>query len=184
MMSNRWVLAAAAAFGLGLLTLPAISTHRDVPGESPAAAAAAASGCDAKAAPAKLNATLKDMHGKDVRLADYKGKVLLLNFWATWCGPCKIEIPAFVELQQKYGAKGLVILGISIDDTPAELRPFAEAMTINYPLLMMTEEVENAYGPIWAVPTTFLVTREGVVCRKHLGPATKAQFEAEIKPLL
>jgi cytochrome c biogenesis protein CcmG/thiol:disulfide interchange protein DsbE len=178
MKTTQWMIAGASASALALLTLPALPTL-------PAMGARASdSACAADAAPAKLDFTLKDMTGADVRLADHRGKVVLLNFWATWCGPCRVEIPAFVELQEKYRDKGLSILGVSIDDTPDQLKPFADQMKINYPLLMLQSDVEEAYGPLWAVPTTFVIGRNGSICGKHIGPATREQLESEIKALL
>jgi cytochrome c biogenesis protein CcmG/thiol:disulfide interchange protein DsbE len=170
----QWLIAGGSACGLALLTLPML----------PSTSVGAGPSCATDAPPAKLDFTLRDMNGADVRLADHRGKVILLNFWATWCGPCRVEIPAFVELQQQYRDKGLSVLGVSIDDTPDQLKPFAEKMKINYPLLLLQTDVEDAYGPLWAVPTTFVIGRDGSVCNKHIGPATREQLEAEIKALL
>jgi cytochrome c biogenesis protein CcmG/thiol:disulfide interchange protein DsbE len=117
-------------------------------------------------------------------MADYKGKVVLLNFWATWCGPCKVEIPAFVELYDKYKDKGLVIVGISVDDSPEQLQAFMKEFHMNYPVLQMHPDVETAYGPFYGYPTSFFIARDGSICKKHLGPATREQFEQEIKALL
>jgi cytochrome c biogenesis protein CcmG/thiol:disulfide interchange protein DsbE len=124
------------------------------------------------------------MNNKPVNLADYKGKVVLLNFWATWCGPCKQEIPAFVELYDQYKDKGFVVLGVSIDDSPEQLRAFTHEWRMQYPVLQMQSDIESAYGPFFGVPTSFFLARDGSICTKHLGPATKEQFEREIKALL
>ncbi len=142
--------------------------------------------CSPSAPRADLDFTLKDMNGRDVRLEDYKGKVVLLNFWATWCGPCRIEIPWFVDLQEHYRDRGLRVVGISVDDPPAELAPFAHELGINYPILVGRdrEDVQKAFGPIFAVPITVLIGRDGRVCVKHVGPVSKAQFESEIRALL
>ncbi len=116
MSSRRWMLAAAGAVALGLSAIPLISGHG--PEATPAAAPSETAGlaaCDGKGRRAP-DFTLKDMNGKDVRLTHYKGKVVLINFWATWCGPCKYEIPLFVDLQNRYGSQGLSFLGISVDD--------------------------------------------------------------------
>jgi thiol-disulfide isomerase/thioredoxin len=117
-------------------------------------------------------------------MADYKGKVVIVNFWATWCGPCKIEIPDFVKLYSEYKDKGLVIVGISIDDSPEQLQSFMQEFKMNYPVLQMTPEIESAWGPFYGYPTSFVVARDGSICTKHLGPATKETFEREIKALL
>ena len=142
--------------------------------------------CMADAKPAKLDFTMKDLDGKDVSLSSFKGKVILLNFWATWCGPCKAEIPAFVELQNQYGKDGLVILGYSVDDEAPKARAFANEYKMNYPVLLGLgrEDVQEAYGPIWGIPASFIISRDGRVCQKHLGIAPKAVFEKEIKALL
>jgi len=143
-------------------------------------------GCDAAARPANMAFVVKDMNGVDVRFADYKGKVVLLNFWATWCGPCKTEIPWFTQLQEKYRPAGLQVLGFSVDDPPEKLKPYAAQFHINYPLLQGTghDDVQDAFGPIWGVPMTFLISRDGRLCRKYRGIASKEDLERDIKPLL
>ena len=142
--------------------------------------------CMANAKPANLDFTMKDLDGKDVSLSSYKGKVILLNFWATWCGPCKAEIPGFVELQDQYGKDGLVVVGYSVDDEAPKARAFADEYKMNYPVLLGLgrEDVQEAYGPIWGIPASFIISRDGRVCQKHLGIAPKAVFEKEIKALL
>lgn len=136
-----------------------------------------------KAAP--LHFTLKDMNGVDVKLAAFKGKVILLNFWATWCGPCKAEIPSLVELQEQYG-DDLVVLGFSVDDPVEKMRPYAAEYKINYPLLVGNgrEDVQEAFGPLYGIPVSVIIDREGRIAKKHSGIASKAQFEREIKSLL
>ena len=187
-MNSRWIVAAAAALSLGLLTLPMLKGTGKEPlrGNDGAAATTAKTPpatCDASGA-AKLDFVLKDHNNAPVKLADYKGKVVILNFWATWCAPCKVEIPAFVELYDQYKDKGLVIVGVSIDDTVEQLRPFMKEYRVQYPMLQMTTDIETAYGPFYGVPTTFFIAKDGTICRKHMGPATKEQFEQEIKALL
>lgn len=141
--------------------------------------------CMANAKPANLDFTLPDLDGKQVTLSDFKGKVILLNFWATWCGPCKAEIPGFVELQNQF-KNDLVVIGFSVDDPVDKARAFATEYKMNYPVLLGLgrEEVQDAYGPIWGIPASFLISRDAKVCRKHLGIAPKATFEKEIKSLL
>ena len=126
------------------------------------------------------------MNGAEVKLADLKGKVVLLNFWATWCGPCRLEIPWFVELQEKYRDQGFRVVGISVDDPPEALPPFAKRFKVNYPLVVGVdrEDVQKAYGPIFGVPITFIIGRNGRICMKHVGPASQEQFESNIKSLL
>jgi len=139
-----------------------------------------------KAAP--LNFTLKDMNGVDVKLASFKGKPIVVNFWATWCGPCRAEIPALVELNTEYGAQGkdVVILGISVDDPIEKLKPYATQMKMNYPVLVGNgrDDVQDAFGPLWGIPVTVFIDREGRIAKKHSGIASKEQFEQEIKALL
>ncbi|HXH05877.1 MAG TPA: TlpA disulfide reductase family protein, partial [Vicinamibacterales bacterium] len=154
---------------------------------APSAAPALPDFCDAKPRPARLDFTVKDMHGRSVRLSDYKGKVVLLNFWATWCGPCKVEIPALVDVYTRYRDKGLAVVGISVDDSPEQLRRFAQDYKMNYPVLVGRDRediVDEAYGPNWAIPVSFLISRDGRICRKHMGPLTKDQLERQVTALL
>jgi thiol-disulfide isomerase/thioredoxin len=190
-MKSRWIVAGAAALALGLLTLPLLKgSGREELRPSAAQgkdAAVPAEGqtCDAEnATPAKLDFVLNDHNNVPVKMAQYKGKVVILNFWATWCGPCKEEIPAFVELYDRYKDKGLVIVGVSIDDSVEQLRPFMKEFRMQYPVLQMNEAIETAYGPFYGVPMTFFIARDGTICRKHMGPATREQFEREIRALL
>lgn len=134
---------------------------------------------------ADLSINLKDMNGADVPFSKYKGKILLINFWATWCAPCKAEIPDFVALQTQY-ANDVQVLGVSVDDTPEDVKPYAEQLKMNYPVLigLNRKDVETAYGPFLGIPQTFIVAKDGTICRKHAGIASKARFEAEIKALL
>ena len=149
--------------------------------EAPADTAA----CMADAKPAKMDFSMKDLDGKTVSLASFKGKVVLLNFWATWCGPCKAEIPGFVELQAKYKDK-LAVVGYSVDDTADKARAFANEYKINYPILLGEgkEDVQDAYGPIWGIPASFVISKDGKVCRRHMGIAPKALFEKELTALM
>ena len=153
--------------------------------DTTAGASADPGACMAGAKPANFDFTFKDLDGKNVPLSTYKGKIGLLNFWATWCGPCKAEIPGFVELQAKY-QDDLVIVGFSVDDTADKARAFATQYKINYPILLGEghEELQEAYGPIWGIPASFLISKDGKVCRKHLGIAPKAVFEKEIVALM
>ncbi len=178
-MTSRWIAGGAAACAVALLTVPWLLRARETPAAPAAAATTAASG-----APAKLDLTVKDMNGAPVRLADYKGKVIVMNFWATWCGPCQAEIPELIETYNEYKDRGVVVLGISIDDTAETLRAYAPTKKMNYPVLLMQDDVDEAYGPIFGVPITYFIGRDGRISRKHLGPVTKAQVDQEIKALL
>jgi peroxiredoxin len=188
---RRWVVAAMAALGVALFALPLLrGPERSTTGSDGATPVAASGGtapggtCSASQGKARYDFTLKDMNGASVRLADYKGKVVLLNFWATWCGPCRTEIPELVRLVDEHKAEGFEVLGVSIDDTPEQLRTFAQEMKMNYPSLLMLEELDQAFGPMWALPTTFIIDRHGSICLKHMGPVTKEMVEREIKGLL
>jgi peroxiredoxin len=176
----RWVIATAAVPALVLLILNLRLPMSDG-GLAPDVVA-----CQANAKPATLDFTLKDTDNRDVRLGDFKGKVIVLNFWATWCGPCALEIPGFVELQNAYGQRGLQVVGVSIDDTLEKLKPFAARFGMNYPVLqgLGQDSVQDAFGPIIGLPTTVVIGRDGRVCRKHTGLSTKEAFEREIKSLL
>jgi thiol-disulfide isomerase/thioredoxin len=192
---------AATAIALLAISIPFVfEDHVDAERVAPAAMSPVAShdavpaglegeesaACMANAKPANLDFTMKDLDGKDVSLSSFKGKVILLNFWATWCGPCKAEIPGFVELQNQYGKDGFVVVGYSVDDEAPKARAFANEYKMNYPVLLGLgrEDVQDAYGPIWGIPASFIISREGRVCQKHLGIAPKAVFEKEIKALL
>jgi thiol-disulfide isomerase/thioredoxin len=183
---TAWLGMGAVLAALVLLMLIPDSTPVDPNAPPPAADGSDDTGDGVlvgKAAP--LQFTLKDMHGADVQLASYKGKVILLNFWATWCGPCKAEIPSLVELQDRYG-DDLVVLGFSVDDTPEKMKPYAAEYKINYPLLVGNgrEDVQDAYGPLWGIPVSVFIDREGKIAKKHSGIASKEQFEREIQALL
>ena len=182
-MRIRWVVAALVAVAIALPFIPACSRN----GEQAQTASGDAGGlCEADAEPAALDLKLRDMHGAEVNLADFKGKPMLINFWATWCPPCLEEIPYFVELVDKYKDDGLVVLGISTDDTADQVRPFANNLKMNYPVLIGLDqpEVERAFGAMWAIPVTIFVKKDGTVCKTHRGTQTKEFFEQHVKALL
>src|SRR4029453_344958 len=132
---------------------------------APNARAAANDVCDSARKKANLNFTVKDIDGKDVRLSQYKGKVVLVNFWATWCKPCRIEIPTLSALYRDYKVEGLVGLGVSVDSEVSAVKPFARVMKMNYPVLIGAghEELGDAFGPFMGFPTSGLVKRGGAV---------------------
>jgi cytochrome c biogenesis protein CcmG/thiol:disulfide interchange protein DsbE len=128
---------------------------------------------------------LTDASGKSIRLSAYQGKVVLLNFWATWCPPCRTEVPWFVEFQKTYGDRGFAVLGISLDeDGWRSVRPFLEAMRINYPVMVGSDDVVRSFGSVETLPTTLLIDRRGRIASAHVGLVTKATVESEIRGLL
>lgn len=128
---------------------------------------------------------LKDSDGKAVKLSDYRGKVVLLNFWATWCGPCKIEIPWFMDFEQTYKDKNFAVLGISLDDDGWDsVKPYIQQKKINYRVMIGTEQVAQLYGDVDSLPTTFIIDREGRVAAVHVGLVSKSDYLHDILQLL
>ena len=128
--------------------------------------------------------TLPLIDGGQLRLSSYRGKVVLLDFWATWCVPCRDETPHFVELQQKYGSQGLQIIGVSMDDSPEPVHTFYQQFHMNYPVVMGTADVGGAYGGVLGLPIAFLIDREGLIYAKHIGATDAAVFDKDITSLL
>ena len=128
---------------------------------------------------------LKDANGKTVHLSDYKGKVVLLDFWATWCGPCRLEIPWLKEFQTKFKDRGFEVLGISMDDDGwASVKPFVTELGINYRIVIGDDATAQHYGGVDALPTTFVIDREGRIFKIHVGLTSKSEIENGIKQLL
>jgi len=129
--------------------------------------------------------SLESLDGKTTRLSDFRGKAVLLNFWATWCGPCKIEMPWFVDFQKQYGSQGLQIVGVAMDDASKEdIGKFARDMGVNYPILIGKEAVGDQYGGIPGLPETFLIARDGKIVDKIIGLRGKAEIEDAIRKAL
>jgi peroxiredoxin len=129
--------------------------------------------------------TLRDVDGKTVHLSDYRGKVVLLDFWATWCGPCKIEIPWFVELQRKHKDRGFAVLGVAMDEEGWEVvKPFLTRMNVNYRVVIGSDTTAQAYGGVEALPTTFLIDRDGKIAATHVGLTSRKDFEDGVEQLL
>lgn len=130
------------------------------------------------------NFELTDLEGRPLSLEQLKGKVVIVDFWATWCPPCRLEIPGFVRLQEEYGPKGLQIVGLSMDDGPEVVREFMAQMKINYPVAIVGADIAKAFGGIEAIPTTFVIDRQGRIVSRHVGYVDAGTFQEEITSLL
>ena len=139
------------------------------------------------AQPQPLVLQVQNLDGKMQWLTDFKGKVVLLNFWSTTCPPCRVETPWFVEFQQRWEKDGFTVVGVSMDDTADAIRKFNAQFSVNYPMLAgrdVEENIQKAAGGIWGLPTSFLIGRDGKVLKKHLGLTPKALLEKEISEAL
>jgi peroxiredoxin len=129
--------------------------------------------------------TLPDSTGSLIKLSAYKGKVVLLDFWATWCTGCKVEIPWYMEFQNKYGKDGLTAIGVSMDDDGwKSVKPFLEEHKLNYPVVIANQDLANRYGGLPSLPVTLLIDRNGKIAESHAGMVDKDVFENKIKALL
>ncbi len=128
---------------------------------------------------------LKDADGRTVRLSDYKGKVVLLDFWATWCGPCRMEIPWFIEMQRQNRDRGFEVLGVSMDDNGWEdVKPFLAEMQVNYRIVIGNDKTAEVYGGVESLPTTFLIDREGRIAVVHVGLTSRKDIQDGVEQLL
>jgi thiol-disulfide isomerase/thioredoxin len=148
--------------------------------------AAAGDVCNVTRKKVNLNFTVKDVAGKDVRLSQYQGQVVLLNFWATWCGPCRREIPSLVALYRDYKDRGFVVLGVSVDKEVRLVKPYARAMKMDYPVLIGAgrDEFSDELGPFMGFPTSVMLARDGTVCVRHVGLPSRSLLGQEIDALL
>jgi len=157
-------------------------TERAVPKEIAPQEAPAVKKTGFKTAP---EFSLKDIGGTEKKLSDFKNKDVIIDFWATWCPPCRAEIPHFIELYEQYKDRGLEIIGIALDSNGERVVPaFVSSNKINYTILLGNEEVGNLYGGIAAIPTTFVLDRDGNIRKKYIGYKEKTVFENDIKELL
>ena len=166
-----------------VLALAAAMTFASCSGSAGSTKASTRLSNDRKLAP---DFALQDANGSPVKLSDYRGKVVLLNFWATWCGPCTVEIPWFVEFEQQYKSRGFEVVGVSMDEDgwPA-IKPFVAEHKVNYRVLLGTDSVGQLYGGVDSLPTTFIIDRDGKFAfSPHIGLAGKDEYLNEIQTLL
>jgi len=137
--------------------------------------------------------TFKDLQGKDVTLASFKGKVVLVNFWGTWCEPCRGEIPILIAMQQKYGPKGFTLLGAATNDEEKSVDAFihttqfnvrGQQMTMNYPIVMGSDDISNKFGGLLGMPTSFLITRDGKIAKRYIGSLNENQVVKDVESQL
>jgi peroxiredoxin len=128
--------------------------------------------------------TLPQLSGEPLTLSNYRGKVVLLDFWATWCEPCRVETPFLVALQNKYRDQGLQIIGVSMDDTADPVPGFYQQFKMNYPVVMGNAKIGEEYGGVLGLPIAFLIDREGRIQKKHIGATDASVFEKEVTALL
>jgi len=169
--------------GLILIKSPEGSEKKAAfPKDTPLEETAAAKKAGSKTAP---EFSLKDLSGAEKKLSDFKGKVLIIDFWATWCPPCRNEIPHFVSLYNQYKSEGLEIIGVALDQNPRNALPgFIKDNGINYTILLGNSKVCDLYGGVSAIPTTFIIDKAGNIVKKYIGYNDKEVFENEIKELL
>lgn len=142
--------------------------------------------CNVSRRKASLDFTVKDISGKNVRLSQYQGQVVLLNFWATWCTPCRREIPSLVALYRDYKDRGFVVLGVSVDKEVRLIKPYAREMKMSYPVLIGAghEELSDEFGPFIGFPTSVILARDGTLCVRHIGLPSRSLLEQQIDALL
>lgn len=181
MSSSRLALTALLTAAAGLLL--SSCSHPSVSAASGSKEPLARTLKDRRPAP---DFSLKDAGGQPIKLSDYKGKVVLLNFWATWCGPCTLEIPWFEQFQQQYRSKGFEVVGVSMDDDGwTSVKPYIAEHKINYRVLLGNDSVGQLYGGVDSLPTTFIIDREGrFAFPPHVGLAEKNEYLKEIQTLL
>ena len=184
---NVWILALIGGIGVYVVVMGrsgacrACSAVTDLVGLSGGNQATVAGTREAE----KGDWSVRSLEGEEIRFSDLRGKVVLLDVWATWCPPCRKGIPEFIELQTEFAERGLVVIGLSVDQAgPEVVREFSERMGINYPVAMATSSVLKSLGPIEGIPTTFLYDREGNLRQRMVGYQPKAAFAEVLDPLL
>jgi thiol-disulfide isomerase/thioredoxin len=142
---------------------------------------------------AEPNVTFKDIQGNSVQLASFKGKVVLVNFWGTWCAPCREEIPLLIGMQQKYADKGFTLVGVATNDELSDVNPFVhntqftvdgQQRTMNYPIMMGTDEISSEFGGLIGMPTSILITRDGKIAKKYIGILSADQVVKDVESAL
>lgn len=177
----RKTLLACAGAGLLALGLTGCSSKTDTAAQQPAEGTVKPL-AERQTAP---SFDLKDAKGNSVKLADFKGRVVLMNFWATWCAPCKAEIPWFQEFDRTYGDRGLSVLGVSMDEDGWKVvNPYLDQHKITYCMVLGNEQLANIYGGIDALPTTFIIDGDGKIAAIHHGLEAKETYRKEIEDLL
>jgi len=168
---------------ISLVVVASIATYLLLQQGTPTATGAPRPTLPGDATPAAPAFTLTDINGKSVSLSDFKGKVVILDFWATWCPPCKREIPDFIKLQKEFGSRGLQVVGIALDE-PGKVQAYASQNGINYPVLLGSDDIAWKYGGIQGIPTTFIIDKTGKIVSKFEGYRPREVFESEIKKKL
>jgi peroxiredoxin len=128
--------------------------------------------------------TVTDINGKKLSLSNYRGKVVLLDFWATWCTPCRAEIPHFVEMQEKLGSQGFQVVGISMDDDAKPVKEFYQQFKMNYPVAIGDDRLAQSFGGVLGLPVNFIIDRDGRIVKKYLGATEVSVFDKEVGNLL
>ncbi|HXA76449.1 MAG TPA: redoxin family protein [Candidatus Acidoferrales bacterium] len=180
---------AHTAFLMAVAILVVLVSFSGCKGVSPSAGA----GTKPAALPDEPDVTFKDLQGKDVTLASFKGKVVLVNFWGTWCEPCRGEIPILIALQEKYSSKGFTLLGAATNDEEKTVDAFihntqfnvgGQQMTMNYPIVMGTDDISTKFGGLLGMPTSFLITRDGKIAKRYIGSLNENQIVKDVESQL